>query len=186
MARSRIHTWSSTIVVALAFSAAHAAALDLDLDAYDVPTVFYVAKSDDRNRVDYGIRLDERCRPATDEPVFAYWRRFEPGEPRLGELNMFDQQVYGITSQHVASSTEGGSWISVEIRAVPNERLLILVQPDPSDRGCRARLRMRLNGRPAWADHAFVQLAGPMSIDRVIFYGRDVETNARVREVRTP
>ena len=33
----------------------------------DVPTVFFINKSDDHNRVDYGIRLNEHCAPTGDE-----------------------------------------------------------------------------------------------------------------------
>jgi hypothetical protein len=49
--------------------------------ANDLPTLFFIAKSDDRNRVDYGMRLDSRCAPYGDEPVFPYWREFEPPPP---------------------------------------------------------------------------------------------------------
>ena len=42
----------------------------------DVETVFFVTKSSDRNRVDYGIRLSERCAPVNDDAMFPYWRDF--------------------------------------------------------------------------------------------------------------
>jgi hypothetical protein len=44
-------------------------------------TLFFISKSDDENRVDYGMRLDSKCAPYGDESVFPYWREFEPLPP---------------------------------------------------------------------------------------------------------
>lgn len=156
----------------------------LRLGESDVPTVFYVSKSDDRNRVDYGVRLDERCQPARSQPIFAYWRRFEPGHPRFGELNFLDRQAYGITEQRIASRNEGGAWIELHTRAAPRERLLVLTNPTES--GCQARVRMNLNRRPVWLHHAHVQLRGPMMVDHIMFHGTDAETGAPVRHRHDP
>jgi len=175
---------TSLLGAALTSALALSTVVALGLGEHDVATVFYVSKSDDRNRVDYGVRLDEACRPSRDEPIFAYWRRFEPGEPRFGELNLFDQQAYGITSQRVASCDQRGSWIELGIRAIP-DRMLVRVEPGPDGDGCVARARMELNGRLAWVDHAHVQLAGPMAVRSITFYGTDVHTGDSVRERRT-
>lgn len=163
-----------------------AAATDRRVGPHDVATIFYVSKSDDRNRVDYGVHLDARCRPVGEEPVFAYWHRFEPGEPRFGDLNFFDEQAYGITSQRVASSNGGGTWIEIETRAAPGERLLVLVTRARDGEGCVARLRMRLSGRHAWVERAHVQLAGPMQVESITFYGTEVGSGTRIRHRRAP
>src|SRR5689334_14951358 len=59
--------------------------------AHDVPTVFFISKSDDRNRVDYGIRLDASCAPLNDDAMFLYWRVFEGAPPvRLQTFSLVD------------------------------------------------------------------------------------------------
>lgn len=172
---------SAAIALAVVVAAPAAA---LRVDATDVPTVFYVTKSDDRNRVDYGIRLDDRCRPDRDQPIFVYWRRFEPGQSRFGDLSFLDRQAYGITDQRISSSNDGGTWVELRTRAANGRRLLVLATP--SDDGCHARVRMDLGGRPVWLHHAHVQLYGPMMVDYITFYGTDVETGARVRHRHEP
>lgn len=171
---------------ALALVAAVAApAAALRMGRTDVPTVFYVSKSDDRNRVDYGVRLDERCRPASREPIFAYWRRFEPGQPRFGDLNFLDEQAYGITRQRIGPGNDGGTWIELATRAAPGRRLLVLAVPNP-DGGCRARVRMDIQRRSVWLHHAHVQLAGPFSVDHITFFGTDAETGRAVQHRHEP
>jgi hypothetical protein len=44
-----------------------------------VQSIFFIAKSENKNQVHYGIRLDEACSPAGDSPMFAYWRMLERG-----------------------------------------------------------------------------------------------------------
>lgn len=182
MERSLRFGWvAATLVLGVALACPAAA---LRIDQTDVPTVFYVSKSDDRNRVDYGVRLDDQCRPSGRRPIFAYWRRFEPGAPRFGDLSALDRQAYGITRQRVVSSNEGGTWLELGLRAVRGERLHVLATPGAD--GCEARVRMTIRGRPVWLDHAHVQLIGPMMVDHVMFYGTDVETGRPVRHRRSP
>src|SRR5258708_30624688 len=67
---------------------------------FDVPTVFFISKSDDRNRVDYAMRLDPSCDPVTAEPVFPYWRGVERSPPlRTHSLGVFQGVAHGIRQQ---------------------------------------------------------------------------------------
>ena len=167
-------TWTSTALATVSFG------------PRDVRTVFHIAKSDDHNRVDYGIRLDERCQPAGRSPVYAYWHRFEVGEPRYGDLNMLDQQVYGITSQSVRTRSDNGTWVELHVAALPSLRILILVQRQ-GDR-CVARAQIPVNSRPAFVDRVFVQLGGsPFTpVEYVTFRGVDPQTQEPVFERRQP
>jgi hypothetical protein len=148
---------------------------------HDVATVFFVSKSDDRNRVDYGVRLDEVCAPVGDAPMFLYWRRFEPGQARFGRLNELDRQAYGIAGQRVLRITEGESRIEVRLRQL-SDRILVLVRPDGRG-GCRAEARATLDGRDAVLDHVHVQLAG-LRVDSITIVGRAEGRRVEVR--RTP
>ena len=154
------------------------------IGAHDVATLFYVAKSDDRNRVDYGVRLDARCSPVGDAPVYAYWRRFEPGQQELGDLGPLDATAYGIAHQSVRVREPNGSWIELGLRAVPARRLLVLVQRH-GDR-CIGAVQTAIRGRDAVLDHVFVDLAGPLRVREVIIRGEDRVTGEPVFERARP
>lgn len=72
--------------------------------AHDVQTVFFIAKSDDKNRVDYAIHLNEHCAPTGDDAIFPYWHEFEYNPPHTHTLGMLEYVPYGFRSS--ASFTE--------------------------------------------------------------------------------
>ena len=76
---------------------------DPDFGPNDVATVFFFSKSDDRNRVDYGLRLDATCMPVGEEPLFPYWREFESEPPGLKthSLKFFEYAGYGVSEQRI-------------------------------------------------------------------------------------
>ncbi|MFK7988364.1 MAG: DUF4833 domain-containing protein [Sandaracinaceae bacterium] len=154
------------------------------IGAHDVQTLFFVSKSDDRNRVDYGIHLDEACLPVGRAPVFAYWRRFEPGDEPLGSLNTLDEQIYGIRHQAVRTTAPNGSWVEMRINGLPDERILVLIQRMPD--GCRARAHTTLSGRPVYLRRVHAELATLVGIDHLLLHGVDRRTGAAVRERRDP
>ena len=173
--------------VAVGFLATFVAApaeADPSFGPHDVRTVFHIAKSDDHNRVDYGIRLDAECRPIGREPLYAYWHRFEPGEPRYGDLNMMDRQVYGIATQAVRTRAPGGSWTELRLNGFARLRILVLARR--TEHGCDARARIPVNNRPAYVDRVFVQLDGPFGVESVTFRGIDADTLEPVSERRLP
>jgi hypothetical protein len=152
--------------------------------AHDVRTVFHVAKSDDRNRVDYGIHLDGECQPIGSEPMYVYWHRFEPGQALYGDLNALDRRAYGIASQSVRTRSPAGTWTELRINALPDLRILVLTQR--TAQGCIGRARVLVNSRPAYVDRVFVQLAGPLSVEFITLSGVDAVSSAPVAERRTP
>lgn len=151
------------------------------IGAHDIATLFYIAKSDDRNRVDYGIHLDQACQPVGSDPMFAYWRRFEPGQDPLGDLNFLDQTVYSVASQRVLTRAPGGTWLDVSLRALPSRPLRVLVQP--SNGRCVGAAQLEIRGHEAVLDHVFVQLgSGPGQIEHVLLRGEDRRSGHAVTE----
>lgn len=171
----------SLLAIVLAATAAHATP---SIGAHDVATLFYVAKSDDRNRVDYGVRLDASCAPIGDAPIHAYWRRFEPGQEPLGDLSFMDRRAYDLAHQAVRVREENGSWIEFGIRALPSHRLLALVQR-VGDR-CVGAVQTTIRAQDAVLDHVFVQLDGPMRVREVILRGEVRTTGRPVSETLRP
>src|ERR1022692_4639671 len=75
---------------------------------HDVETVFFISKSDDHNRVDYGIRLNDHCAPVGDDAVFPYWREFEHPPVRTHSLGVFEYVPYGFSEQRLVHRTPTG------------------------------------------------------------------------------
>ncbi len=147
---------------------------------HDVATVFYISKSDDRNRVDYGVHLDASCAPVGRDPVFAYWRRFEPGQERFGDLNFLDQTAYGVERQEVGTPDATGTWIRVLLRALSSRPIQVRIQRGPA--GCTGAALLDIRGRDAILDHVFVQLGGPASIDHLMIRGEERLSGQPVHE----
>jgi hypothetical protein len=116
------------ILVVLAISSLCASALaNVDFSGSDVPTVFFISKSDDRNRVDYGIRLDAACLPTSGSPMVVYWREFEGGRDGLVThgLNIFEGPVYGVGTQRLTETRTDGVTLRIDIRALSSRRIEI-------------------------------------------------------------
>ena len=150
--------------------------------AFDVPTVFFISKSDDRNRVDYGMRLDQRCDPVTAEPVFPYWREFERSPPvRTHSLGMFEWMAYGIAEQRVVRRTAIGSTTVVTLKQV-RRPISITTHKDVSGR-CAALGTMTIAGSEgAELVSVYVKLAGFLSVEYVKVVGKDPKTGLPVEE----
>lgn len=156
---------------------------DVRFGAHDVRTIFFISKSDDQNRVDYGVRLDAACQPVGARPLYAYWHRFEPGQPPVGPLNGLDRRAYGIARQEVRTIEPGGAWIEMRLAGFPEERILVLVRREGER--CVARAQLPIDTRDAYLDNIHVHL-GAAGVDRVTLRGRDVRDGRRLVETRRP
>ena len=154
--------------------------------ANDIPTLFFIAKSDDRNRVDYGMRLDARCAPLGDEPVFPYWREFEPPPPvRTRSMGAFAKMGYGISTQRVVQRSATGGETSIKLKQVG--RLISITTSRGANGRCSAVVRMKIADVPSaellWI---FVKLAGPLSVSYIDVKGRNPTTAKPVEERLKP
>lgn len=160
--------------VALALlTATSIAYANVDFAATDVPTIFYVDKSDDRNRVDYGIRLDGRCLPTSGSPMVVYWREFERGSGgRVTHgLNIFEGPVYGVGSQRITERRADGATLEVTVSALSSRRLTIRTGPGTGG-GCIATATTTIGGVRAVLDHVHLTLGdGPGSLRFADIYG---------------
>ena len=172
----------AAIVIAILFVAAVAYA-DVTFERHDVATIFFIDKSDDHNRVDYGIHLDTSCRPASGSPMEVYWREFERGsEGRVTHgLNLFEGPVYGVGSQRVTETREDGITMQIEIRALSSRH--VHVETARALHGCTARAVTTIHGIEAYLDHVHLTLGdGPGSLRFADIYGSAVEGGTPVTE----
>src|SRR5262245_17335361 len=111
-------SWCALAAIAGAVTVAPSAHADESrFGPHDVRTVFAIGKNLDKNEVQYGVRLDEQCRPQSEEPMYAYWRQFEQGPEVTEDLNFLDKTAYGIKMQTVQLRSERGTKIVMTLRA---------------------------------------------------------------------
>jgi hypothetical protein len=158
----------------------------------DVQSVFFIAKSENKNQVHYGIRLDGACSPVGRSPVFAYWRMLERGpfatEPLLGH----ETPAYGFAGQHVVTRDEAnfvprrgeGGRVRVTLHALAERP--ILVESSADGDACVASARMIIGGVPASLKSVFVQLRWPFGVDSLVLWGRAVDDGRLLREKVEP
>jgi hypothetical protein len=149
---------------------------------FDVPTVFFINKSDDKNRVDYGMRLDEQCRPRSDEAVFPYWREFEQAPPvRTHPLKSIEYMAYGISAQKRVRSTADGAEYLVRLKQL--DRPVVIFTRKGANGGCEATARTTIaNVDRAELRSVFVRLGGLLSVRYVEITGRDPRTGGPLTE----
>lgn len=148
----------------------------------DVPTTFRIAKSENRNEVHFGVRVDADCRPAGAAPVWAYWRMFEHGgavEPLLER----EAKYYGLAQVELFPPREHGGRLRVRLRALPERP--IVIDTRPGDRGCTGVATTEIAGGPAQLRRVFVQLAWPFGVDHIRLEGTRPD-GSRVEERLAP
>lgn len=159
-----------------------ALAAELSFGANDVETLFFISKSDNRNRVDYGIRLDSHCAPYGDEPVFPYWRDFEASPPvRTKPLGTFSGMAYGISTQKVVKRTSSGGEATIRLKQVG--RTIFIKTSRAEDGRCKALVRTQIGSVPyAELLSIFVKLAGPLSVSYIDVKGKNLQTAKLIQE----
>lgn len=183
--------WAHRVAVAAAWAAfallvpSTALAGDPKFSAFDVQTVFYISKSDDRNRVDYGIHLDAGCTPVGNDAVFQYWREFEHSPPvRTHGLGMFEYIPYGISEQRTTHRTSSGASHEMKLRQFDKLPIRISTKKGTDGR-CSAEARTVINNKDCVFAYAYVKLRkGGLapSVEYIDLHGRDVGSGQEVVE----
>jgi hypothetical protein len=152
---------------------------------FDVQTIFFVSKSDNHNRVDYGIHLDEHCVPTQGDAVYFYWRELEKAPPvRFRTPGMLDRVGYGISEQRALPSAPSAGVYMVKLRQLPVKPVQIMTTRSADGR-CTTQARATINGKDSELSYAFVKLnrGGLMpSVDYVDLHGKDLQTGQEVVE----
>lgn len=152
------------------------------LGGHDVPTVFFIEKSENRNQIHYGIRLDAQCRPVGTSPVHAYWRDLEEGPSVTSPLLGREQPAYGIGVQYARASEQGGT-VRMRLRAYPSRVVVIETGPVPG--ACAARALTTIAGQRARLVRIFAQI-GFLSVDHIVLHGRTLAGGRAVQERLEP
>jgi hypothetical protein len=147
---------------------------------HDVASVFFVAKSENRNQVHYGVHLDATCAPTGAAPVFVYWRMLEHGPVMTESLLSREVSAYGLADQRVVERRIDGGRIVVRLRALPDRPIEITTAS--RDGQCDAFATMPIDGTPAALASVFVQLRWPFGVDYLQLAGRSLSNGHPLRE----
>jgi len=150
----------------------------------DVPSVFFVAKSENRNQVHYGVHLDASCAPVGDAPVYAYWRVFERGPAATEPLLPREIRAYGFAGERVIARDGQGGTVVVTLAALPARP--IVVETRASGGACVATATMAIGGVAAVLGSVFLQLRWPFGVDSLTLTGRSQADGRVVRERVVP
>jgi hypothetical protein len=151
-----------------------------------VPTevsLFTITKSENRNFVQYGIRLDAQCVPVPANPVYAYWRMLEQGPSSTAPLLGRELRAYGMANQQIVSPVTPGAVAAVRVvlAAVPDRPVLVEIWRT-GDGACRALPSTRIAGAPAHLFNVYVRLKWPLNVDYFLLQGWAMDGTHRVEE----
>jgi hypothetical protein len=172
------------LVLAVGGASPTVLASDPSFGPHDVETLFFIAKSDDRNRVDYGMRLDADCSPVGQDAVFPYWREFEHSPPvRTKPMGSFSKIGYGISSQRTLRVTKTGSEHAIRLRQV--DQPVFITTTKGADGHCSALVRTKIaDVEYAELRSIYVKLSSPLSVAYIDIRGQNLATRQPVEERR--
>jgi hypothetical protein len=146
----------------------------------DARSVFFVAKSENKNQVHYGVHMGADCAPTGPAPAFAFWQMLEKGPGVTEPLLAMEEPAYGFASQRVTSIGPSGGTVLVSLRAMP-ERTIVLSTRQQGG-ACVASAETQIDGTPALLTRVFVQLRWPFGVESLTLDGYATAGGRPVRE----
>jgi hypothetical protein len=146
----------------------------------EVP-LFTISKSENRNLVQYSVRVDGLCRPAREAPVFAVWRLLEEGANRTAPILAREQGAYGVASQVVTELRPAGGELRLVLNALP-ERAIVVETTRASDGACRGYSTATIDGVRAHLYDVYVRLGRVFGVAYLLLSGWSLDGSHVVRE----
>lgn len=143
---------------------------------FDAGQVLYVQRSMNPNTVVYAARFNDDGSIDPDNPIVAYWRRYNNDGSARALSYVEDRFAYGVRARQLS----GGRY-DVRIQALPDIALTLEAADTPTG----ARLILEEGGRTLTLIYAYLQLeeGGLLpSVSEMVLVGRD-ETDGTVRRL---
>jgi len=141
--------------------------------------LFSIAKSENKNQVQFVVRVDERCAPVGTAPVSAYWRLLEKGPTQTAPILPREVRAYGLASQEFVQTARSGE-VHAVLKALP-DRPLIITTSNGSDGVCRALVTTTIAGAPSHLFNVYVHLKWN-GVDYLLLQGWSMDGSRVVRE----
>jgi hypothetical protein len=146
--------------------------------------IFSIAKSENKNQVQYVVRIDDRCAPVGPSPVSGYWRMLERGRTQTAPLLPRELRPYGLASQQLLVSDDAtGGRVRATLNALP-ARPLTIVTWRGGDGACHAVAEVSIAGTSAHLFNVYVRLKWD-GVDYVLLQGWSIDGSHVVRETLT-
>lgn len=146
-----------------------------------VVPLFSIAKSQNRNQVQYAIRVDARCVPTSNAPVFSYWRMLEQGAARTAPMLPREDAAYGLATQRVTAQNDASGTVLIALKAVPDRSIVVKTSLGP--RGtCQALSNMTIAGTPAHLFNVYVRLKSFFRVSYILLRGWSMDGKRVVSE----
>jgi hypothetical protein len=145
-----------------------------------VVPVFSIAKSENKNQVQYVVRLDDRCAPVGPAPMSAYWRMLEQGPAQTAPILPREVAAYGLASQLILGSDSSGGRVRAVLTALPSRPMTIEMSRG-SDGRCQAVAVVSIAGVPARLFDVYVHLKWD-GVDYLLLQGSSMDGSHNVRE----
>ncbi len=173
---------SIPLLVAVVSCVSHAVAASAGstVPAGSSVAVFSIAKSENKNQVQYVIRVDDHCAPVGPAPVSAYWRMLEKGPAETAPILAREVRAYGLASQAVVAKDASGGQTRVVLTALPG-RPLTIATSRASDGTCRALTTATIAGAPAHLFNVYVHLRWD-GVDYLLLQGWSMDGSRVLRE----
>lgn len=152
----------------------------------ELPSVFFISKSENKNQVHYAVAVDADCTPAGGAPVRPYWRLLEKGAAVTAPLLAREQRAYGVASQSVTRRWASGGRITLVLQALPQRPLTIVTGKD-SKGACLASVYTVIQHEPARLHgiHVVLKWLG-LGVDSLILKGWARSDRRVLRETLQP
>jgi len=180
VSRAAVTSIASAALVALLGASTNGQVDQSAPSAIDVP-LFTISKSENRNQVQYVVRVDEHCAPLTGAPVWAYWRMIELGPSRTAPLLGREQRAYGIEGQQTLERGPEGGRIRLVLRAMPSRPIEVQTARSPNGT-CVASSTMLVAGAPAHLFGVYVKLKWPVGVDYLLIQAWSLDGSHVVTE----
>jgi hypothetical protein len=145
----------------------------------DLTSVFLVAKSENKNQVHYGVRLDESCNVVGQNPLYGYWRMLE----KRGEIEPIlsrEVRAYGLDPVQRIEKSGDATTIYAKMNAIPDRQLRVTVARNGD--GCEARASMSIAGTDAQLRLIYIRLSWPFGVDYILLRGSRMADGRSVEE----
>ena len=149
------------------------------------PLLFSITKTENRNYVQFAVRVDARCVPEGAAPVHEWWRMLEHGPEATEPLLSQEQPAYGIASQQVTTVRDDGGEVRIALRALSDRSLVVETRRAPSG-ACEAFARTSIGGADARLYNVHAVLAWPFGVSKLLISGWEMASGRVVREDRRP
>ncbi len=132
--------------------------------------LFTIARSLNKNQVQYAVRVDDHCAPVPGAPVFAYWRMLEEGPDRVAPLLPREVDAYGLKSQGLSARGDDGGEVRLVLRAVPSRAIVVETRREATG-ACHAVATAEIAGSKGHLFNVYAKLTWLLGVDYLLLRG---------------